>query len=348
MENKTLRVGLVGTGFMGRVHASCWLAVPGAELAAIADPTPENRDKCPGRPRHFASHEEMLAGMELDVVDVCTPTPWHAETAIAGLEAGCHVLCEKPMALTLEQCGAMLRAAEAAPGFLMIAHVIRFWPEYVELKKIADSGAYGALRSFAGLRRMAVPMYNWRMWTHDEALAGGIPFEGHIHDVDFLRHLLGDPDAVFAAATRDETGINQVWGTFLYGDGRRASLEGSWGYQPSFPFQHGFVADFEGATVELNLAREHPLVLYRPTGDPLPIVPDPVSVRAADAGGNISDLGGYYREIAYFADCARRGEPPAITTAADAVQSTRLLLAEIQSIQTGRVVNLADVPTLAS
>jgi len=87
MPDTTLRVGLVGTGFMGRVHANCWLALPGAELVAIADPTPESREKCPGSPEKFATHQEMLANADVDIVDVCTPTPWHAEAAIAGLEA---------------------------------------------------------------------------------------------------------------------------------------------------------------------------------------------------------------------------------------------------------------------
>lgn len=338
MEGKTLRVGLVGTGFMGRLHANCWLALPGAELVAIADPTPESREKCPGSPEKFASHTEMLANAEVDIVDVCTPTPWHAEASLAGLEAGKHVLCEKPMAFTLDECDAMIRAADAGPGFLMVAHVIRFWPEYAWLKEAAESGRYGRLRSFTGLRRMAVPMYNWDMWTHDEKRAGGIPFEGHIHDVDYVRYLCGDPKAVFAIGTRDETGINQIWASYIFDDERRAAVEGSWGYQPSYPFQHGFVADFDDAVVDLNLAREQPLMLYRPTGDPEPVKPETAAVGSADEGGNISDLGGYYKEIEYFAGCVRKGEAPSLTTARDARESVRLLLAEIESVETGRVV----------
>lgn len=335
--DKTLKVGLVGTGFMGRVHANCWLALPGAELVAIADPTPESREKCPGSPEPFEDWRTMLANADVDIVDVCTPTPWHAEAAIVGLEAGKHVLCEKPMALSLEACDEMVRAADAAPGALMIAHVIRFWPEYARLKQMADSGDFGRLRSFTGLRRMAVPMYNWDMWTHDEERAGGIPFEGHIHDVDYVRYLCGEPKAVFATGMRDETGYNQVWANFIFEDERRAFVEGSWGYQPSYPFQHGFVADFEDAVLDFNLAREQPLLLFRPTGDPEPVTMGE-AVGSADEGGNISDLGGYYREIEYFAGCIRKGEAPTITTARDARESVRLLLAEIRSIETRQVV----------
>ncbi|HEY3265718.1 MAG TPA: Gfo/Idh/MocA family oxidoreductase [Armatimonadota bacterium] len=340
MSEKTLRVGLVGTGFMGRVHANCWVALPGAELAAIADPTAESREKCPGAPEQFEDWATMLANADIDIVDVCTPTPWHPGAAIAGLEAGKHVLCEKPMALTLPECDEMLRAGEKTSANFMIAHVIRFWAEYAYLKEAVASGKYGKLRSFTCLRRMAVPMYNWEMWTHDEKRAGGIPFEGHIHDVDYVRYLMGDPKSVYAVGVRDSTGIGQMWASYTFNDERRCSAEGSWGYQPNYPFQHAFVAVLEDAVLDLSLGRDNPLLLYRPNAEPEPIKPEPQSVGSADEGGNISDLGGYYKEIEYFAACIRDGVKPSITTPQDARESVRLLLAQIESMETGQVVTL--------
>jgi predicted dehydrogenase len=337
-KTKTLRVGLVGTGYMGRTHANCWLDLPGAELVAIADPTPDSREKAPGEPEQFDHWQEMLDNADVDVVDVCTPTPWHAEAAIGALEKGKSVLCEKPMAFTLDETDAMINAAEKTSGTLMIAHVIRFWPEYAWLKETVDSGKYGALKSFTCLRRMAVPMYNWEMWTHDEKRGGGVPFEAHIHDVDYVRYLMGDPKAVFAVGTRDDTGINQIWASYVFNDERRATSEGSWGYQPSYPFQHSYVAVLDDAVVDFNIHRENHLMLYRPTGDPEPVTITEPNLEVKDEGGNIKSRGGVYNEIAYFSDCVREGRQPAVTTARDARESVRLLLAEIESVNTGEVV----------
>lgn len=340
-ETKTLKVGLVGTGFMGRTHANCWQDLPGAELTAIADPTPDSREKVPGSPEKFEKWRDLLANTDVDVVDVCTPTPWHAEAVIGALEAGKDVLVEKPMAFTLEDADAMVAAAEKTGARLMVAHVIRFWPEYAWLKEVVDSGTYGSLKSFTCLRRMAIPMYNWDMWTHDEKRAGGIPFEGHIHDVDYVRYLMGDPKEVFAIGTRDHSGINQIWASYIFDDERRASGEGSWGYQPSYPFQHGFIAVLEDAVVDYNLHRDNHLLLYRPTGEPEPVKLEEPELEAREEGGNVSSRGGYYNEIDYFARCVRDGQHPEITTARDARESVRLLLAEIESVNTGQVVPFA-------
>ena len=344
MNEKTLRVGLVGSGFMGRLHANCWEALPGVQLVAVADPTQESRDKCPGKPEQFTNWKDLLANAGVDIVDVCTPTPWHGETAMGALAAGKNVLCEKPMALTTAEATAMARAGKAAGTIFMVAHVIRFWPEYALLKEIVTSGKYGPLKSFTCLRRMAVPMYNWDMWTHDEVRAGGIPFEGHIHDVDYVRYLMGDPASVYATGVRDHTGIGQMWTSYTFADDSRAVAEGSWGYQPNYPFQHGYVAVMEGGVVDYNLGREKPLLLYTPNAEPAEIKPEPVVVSTADEGGNISDLGGYYKEIEYYAGCVREGKQPTVTTPWDARESVRLLEAQIESANTGKVLAFAAEP----
>jgi len=313
-------------------------ALPGAELVAIADPTPESRAKCPGTPQQFESWQELLANTDVDIVDVCTPTPWHGEAAVGALAAGKNVLSEKPMALTTSEATEMALAGKAAGTIFMVAHVIRFWPEYALLKDIVSSRKYGALKSFTCLRRMAVPMYNWEMWTHDEVRAGGIPFEGHIHDVDYVRYLMGDPTSVYAVGVRDSTGIGQMWASYTFADDSRAVAEGSWGYQPTYPFQHGYVAVMEDGVVDYSLGREKPLLLYTPNAEPEELKPEPVEVAKADEGGNISDLGGYYKEIEYFAGCVRSGTQPTITTPWDARETVRLLEAQIESARTGQVV----------
>lgn len=335
-----LKVGLVGAGFIGKMHANCWLALPNVELAAVADGRPKALKEVPGNPKTFATVDEMLDSADLDIVDVCVPTPAHADVVIEALQWGKHVLCEKPMAKSLEDCDRMIAAAEKAGTAFMVAHVIRFWPEYAYLKSVAESGKYGALKTYSCLRRMAVPMYNWQLWTHDESRAGGVPFEGQIHDVDFMRYLMGEPKSVTAVGIRNETGIAKIWGGFVYDGGRCATVEGSWGYTPEYPFQHGYVAVFEEAVLDYALHREPELRLYIP-GKEMEGVKMAVSeVGKADAGGNISDLGGYFKEIEYFAGCVAKGEMPTVTTPRDARESIRVLLAEVDAMDTGGAVKL--------
>src|SRR5664280_1765408 len=127
--DKPLRVGVVGTGFIGETHVAAWAAegihavihdVDSGRAATLADQYGA---------QVAATREELLGAV--DVVDVCTPTHLHAEVAIAAARAGCHVICEKPMARTLADAEAMLTAARDAGVRLFAAHVVRFFPEYV-------------------------------------------------------------------------------------------------------------------------------------------------------------------------------------------------------------------------
>ena len=124
------------------------------------------------------------------MVDVCLPTDLHAEVTVAALEAGKHVLCEKPMALTVAECDRMVAAAKASGRFLMIAHCIRFWPEYIALKEIVDSGQYGKVTSALFRRISGLP--KWSEWFPNPQRSGGAILDLHIHDVGLYQLPAGD------------------------------------------------------------------------------------------------------------------------------------------------------------
>ncbi len=136
MAEKPFKVGLLGLGVMGRRHLDAYRSLPGVEVltrtsarfAHLQDPD--------------ALYEAMIADPELDALDICLPTALHAPLTIAALDAGKHVLCEKPMALTVEACGRMLEAGKRNKGVLMVAHVLRFWPAY---RVLHDAVAQGHL-----------------------------------------------------------------------------------------------------------------------------------------------------------------------------------------------------------
>src|SRR5664279_4711473 len=136
--NGPLRVGVVGTGFMGETHVAAWAA---EGIRAVIHDVDSGRAATLAErygAQVAATREELLGAV--DVVDVCTPTHLHAEVAIAAARAGCHVICEKPMARTLADAEAMLAAARDAGVRLFVAHVVRFFPEYVAARAVAGPG----------------------------------------------------------------------------------------------------------------------------------------------------------------------------------------------------------------
>ncbi len=121
--------------------------------------------------KKYADWRELIGDSELDAVDICLPTDMHATVAIQALKAGKHVLCEKPMALTNDECLRMMEAADESGKILMIGQVLRFWPEYMALLAFVKGAEYGAVRQATFTRRCSLP--DWSKWLPDETRSGG-------------------------------------------------------------------------------------------------------------------------------------------------------------------------------
>src|SRR5258705_5887478 len=136
-----LRVGVLGTGFAGSMHARSALATPGAKVVAVAavplDDAAALARECGAR---VASAEEICAAKDIDLVVVATPTHLHAAHAIAAARGGKHVFCEKPLARTLADAQAMVRACDEAGGTLAVGHGVRFFLEYRQAKELVRPG----------------------------------------------------------------------------------------------------------------------------------------------------------------------------------------------------------------
>jgi len=185
------RLAVVGAGRAGTVHAinaRRWLG--DAELACVVDTDAEQVRSAGaelGVPA-FASLEQALAGDVFDGVVVTTPTFTHAELAVQAAAAGKHVFCEKPMALTVEECDEMTAAAAAAGVILQIGFVRRFQPEFVEAKRRIDAGEIGEPMIVKSLTRgPGLPP----VWAHELARSNGMLAEVNSHDFDCVRWLAG-------------------------------------------------------------------------------------------------------------------------------------------------------------
>ena len=323
-----VKVGLVGCGFMGTVHANVYSVLEGAELVGVVDRDPSRASKFVEKwgSKVFGSYSEMLADPAIDAVDICLPTNVHAEFTVQACEAGKHVMCEKPMALSVADADRMVDAAAKAGVKLMVGHCIRFWPEYEALKETVDSGSLGSLLSANFTRYGAFPAYTVDQWAADPALAGG-GMDMHIHDTDFALYLLGKPDTMVSHGSKDDRGVGHFFTTMTFGNAV-VHLEGGWNFPQGNPFRMEYRAVFERGSM---IYRDGELWTYEEGKEPTKH--EARQMEAAGAGGNLSSLGGYYNELAYFVDCIANDKPLKVATPESSRESLRVVLDEVAQIE---------------
>lgn len=251
MTRKTLKVGLIGAGGIAReVHLPGWKAMDDAQLTAVCDNNPaaaKEISKSFEIPHVFTDFREMLR-LDLDCVDICTPNRFHAPVALAALNSGKHVLCEKPLAVTTEEVLALADASRKNGRILMTAQHFRFTDKITALKNYVATGAAGDFyhaRVYA-MRRNLLPVSPGFL---DPALSGGGPcMDIGVHALDAAMYLMGFPKpvrvtgntAVHFAKGHDIPGAWGEWDRQLFGvedfasgfvhfeNGATMALEASW------------------------------------------------------------------------------------------------------------------------
>ncbi|MBM3861932.1 MAG: Gfo/Idh/MocA family oxidoreductase [Verrucomicrobia bacterium] len=339
----TVNVAIVGVGFMGATHIKAYRQVPGARIAAICDavrlPVDGDLSNIAGnigsaeplkldmsQTKATKNLDDLLNDPEIDLIDLCVPTHVHPKLATAALNAGKHVICEKPLARTSAIAYDIAKAAEAAKGFFMVAHCIRFWPEYAWLKQAIAANTYGKVLA-ARFRRVCEPP----LWTKDYmdgAKSGGALLELHIHDVDFVQYCFGRPKAVFATGFTKLSGApDHIVAQFTVASGAAVSVEGGWAMTGGFGFNMEYTVQFENATADYTLARgSEPLRLFE-KGQPARAI--------KPSGGD-----GYIGELSHMVESIRAGKAPTVVTARDGASAVEICEAEEKSMRTGQVVTL--------
>jgi len=338
-----VRAGVIGYGFMGSTHANAYKAMTNAQLACVIDVEADKRQKaaCEQGVKTYTTLAEAFDAEALDIVDVCLPTYQHADATLEAFSAGKHVMCEKPMALTAADCQRMIDAAKKADRKLMVGHVLRFWPEYVKLREVVASGKYGKPVSMVCTRVGSAPLWSWDGWLMDGQRSGGALVDLHVHDIDWTACMCGRPKAVYATGSTFSkgTGFAHVYAQYRYDD-VMALAEGGWDMQTGWGFVMACRVVCENGVIEYGSNLSPALRVYT-EGQPEPIEVPQVEVEgSAGEGGNISSLGGYFLECQYFVDCVTKGVPPTVVTPHDAKQNIEIAEAEIESIKTGKIVEL--------
>lgn len=203
---KKLRIGMVGAGNIARVHMDCYAKLENAEVVAICDINPKTLAETAARfgiAKTYATEAEMLAGEQLDAVDVCVWNCSHAECSIQALNAGLHVLCEKPMATSAAEAETMIEAAKRNNRLLMIGFTMRFSDETRIVKDFIDQDYLGDIyySKATYLRRHGAP----GGWFVDKSRsAGGPVIDLGVHVIDLTRYLMGRPKALSVFASVED------------------------------------------------------------------------------------------------------------------------------------------------
>jgi len=333
--SRMLNVGIIGFGFMGRMHYRCWKEASDAKIVAICDVNPDilkNTDKLAGNIEGgetvidfdgielYTDAKAMLADAHLDAVSITLPTFLHSKFSIMALEAGVHVLCEKPMALEIDQCRQMIAAAEKSGKILQIGHCIRFWPEYVKAKEIVDSGEYGKVIVATFKRLGSSPTWGAEDWFANDLRSGGVALDLHIHDSDFIQYLFGMPSRVCSFGSPNSgSGLKYITTRYSFDDDKLVTAEGSWAMAPSFGFEMGFNIVMEKATIVLDSLRQ-------PVFKVCPVDGDVFTPQVAKRDG-------YSLQVEYFIGLTGGKKLPQVITLQQSLDSIQLVNAEVESVR---------------
>ena len=334
-----IRVGVVGLGMMGLTHLDAYGKLDGVEVVALAD---RDEDRLSGESqaggniegqaeggfdyasvKKYTDAAELIADPDIDVVDICLPTPAHVPFGIKVLDAGKHLLTEKPLARSYDDAMKLVQAAEASDKIAMCAMCMRFWPGWTWLKDVINDQRYGKLLSLS-FRRVAShpqgPFYQ------DGDANGGAALDLHIHDADFVQFLFGLPKSVSSVGYSSKTtAVDHIATRYDVGNDALVRAEGSWAMADGYAFRMQYTANFENATAEFDSSAEHALTIAR-GGESEPV--------------ELEDGMGYDYEIAYFLECVRKNQQPETVTMQDAANAVRLIEAEVQSVRSGTPVTL--------
>jgi len=355
-----IRAGVIGVG-IGKFHIEGYQMHPRAEVVALCD---LNMDVLgavsSGFEELYTDYREMLVDPAIDCVSVCVPNYLHAPVVIDCLQAGKHVLCEKPLAPNAEQGAMMVAAAEAAGKKLMVQFNNRFRPEAELLKNYVAYGELGDIyfARCGWIRRNGIP--GWGGWFTQEALAGGGPLiDLGVHMLDLTMWLMGNPEPTCVmASTYDKFGPLMEglgpWGTpdergefdvedmavamIKFAGGQTVFLEASWASYCEREWVYSTLMGTEGGASlgrvfgfdgvddsSIDKLRLFTQEYGVPVNHDLVVEPDPAM--------------GRHKAVMHFVDCLV-GDVEMISPASDGLRIMRILDAAYKSAETDTAVNI--------
>lgn len=327
-----IRIGILGAGAMGAMHAAAYAGMAGVEIVGVyardLERTRSVAALCDGKP--FTDAAALIGHAAVDAIDVCLPSAVHHGFVIAALEQGKHVFCESPLALRLDEARQMRDAACRASRLLQVGLLMRSVTAYAHVRDAVSSGAHGRLLSLA----------TWRLGSYlrpdapgRKAHYGDPSTELMTFDFDAAQWLMGRPARLSASAVRMPDGAPGEISTLLaWNDGRHATITASGIMPVGSPFSTGFRALFERAAFELRMVfrggapPESAFTIVDETGRPAP-----VALQGRDP---------YEVELQRFVDCIKGSADPELLDAERAIEALELSLATQRALTEGRTIGI--------
>lgn len=339
-DNGQLAVGVIGVGWHGSSHLGMLDANPRAKLQAVCDKDEARLNEAAEThqvPLRCQSYEEMLASPEVDAVVIVLPDHLHREPAVAALQAGKHVLLEKPMATTIEDAEAIAAAADEAEGCFMLNLSNRWMYPFAKGKELLDGGTLGQVRYvFARMANTIIVPTEKLPWLQRSHLCHWIG----IHRLDVARWYIGSEVTRVRAVQRRGvlTGMgfdapDFFQATLEFEGGAVVSLEVNWILPNTYPamVDSKFYALCEKGVIDVDRFRSELAIAG----------PDDFQSSTPTAGPALGQAGGFtYGASRHFVDCALSGEAP-LVGAADGLGLARALCAIVESCENdGKIIDL--------
>jgi predicted dehydrogenase len=326
--DERVRVGVIGAGLIAGCHVRAYTQTAGVDVVAVADPQSAKAQRLAATVGAVACADlDEVLTLEPDVISVCTPPATHRDLTVSALEAGRHVLCEKPVALTLADAERIRQAADASDRVAMIGHVSRFEPDHLAAKKLVEAGHIGQVAMVLHSMTTSLPGWSEGGWLARPEESGGPLLDLSAHSFDYLAWVIGSPAVRVHAVAADSPAGPTTYGlaTVRYANGAMAQVEASWAH----PVARGFKAVVEIVGTQGRVSWDYDSI----NGGVIHL--------AGGAATWLDPLGerGYAREIAAFIDAVRTGGPSPVPVT-DGVAATRTALAALHSVRTGEPVDL--------
>jgi predicted dehydrogenase len=317
---------------MGSAHILGWKAA-GVEIAGFAAETVEEATPFGAQYacKVYPDLEAMLP--EVDVVDICTPSYLHYPMVMQAAAAGKHVVCEKPLALEVDQARQMVAACRQAGVRLLVGHVVRFFPEYALAKATVDRGDIGrpgVIRLHRGSYRPKKPVGNWFL---DESKSGGIIMDLMIHDFDYARWVAGDVASVYAkkvTAGHPQAPLDYGMAILTHVSGTLTHIAGAWAYPPP-TFRTSLEIAGDRGLIQFDSDETAPIrsLVISSQGDS----PDVALPRSPLAESPyVTQIKSFYQAILH--------DRPARVSAEDGLAAVQIAQAAVRSAQIGQAVSL--------
>jgi UDP-N-acetylglucosamine 3-dehydrogenase len=317
---------------MGRFHSIAYSHIKGTKVVAYSDP---RIDVCKALAAKYhakcvANPDDIISNPEIDLIDICTPTPFHKEYTLKAIKAGKHVFCEKPIARTIAEADEMVKAIKAAKVKFVVGQVLHFFPEFVTMKHLIDQGKIGKPGVIRTSRIGGFPKAS-NDWYANYPMSGGVILDLIIHDFDWLNWVFGEPKRVFAHGLVNSgyDHLDYALVVIRYKSGVIAHVEGSWAQPGGFSVK----VEATGTKGQLDFIM----------GDAMPVniqmrKTDKSAVGVAVPESPLSE-DPYTSEIRHFVDCILNDKQPAVTID-KAVSALKVSLAALESIKTGKPIDL--------